>query len=179
MNFHVLEFAIFSPRAYSPRFSSRVLSLAYSDLCDIGFTAVSVILFGWPLRFGYSVISGGHQDSSPWFLTEFAWSLRFVFFMALSLYLSLQLNSVWECSRPVSAIDLCVRVLTTCRYKFTSVWFIADLPHDLSPRSISAWVLMGFTSVCWVPFPECGLCIYHHVCQRVLTMLSMTECLLC
>ena len=53
----------FSPRAYSPRFSSRVLSLAYSDLCDIGFTAVSVILFGWPLRFGYFVISGGHHDS--------------------------------------------------------------------------------------------------------------------
>ena len=36
---------------------------AYSDLCDIGFTAVSVIWFGWPLRFCYLVIFGGQHDS--------------------------------------------------------------------------------------------------------------------
>lgn len=82
---------------------------AYSDLCDIGFTAVSVIWFGWPLRFCYLVVFGGHHDShrdSSRALLDLC-DLYF-FLWPLYLNLSLQLISVWECFDLSLQFYLCV-----------------------------------------------------------------------
>ena len=117
-------------------FSAEVVINPGLDLdwfgCVISFTFPSRWYFTdwtWYQRFLHPRIS------AIWLFTDCAWSLwflhpwvvldlcirgplfslRFVFFMAFI-------------SQPVFVIDLCVRVLTTCRCNFTSVWFITDLP---------------------------------------------------